>query len=44
MITPEFLTMYLYYITTDYIVQLLIATIFPLLVLGLGIKFMRNLK
>jgi len=32
-----------YYITTSFIVQLVVLVVFPLLVIGLGVKFMRNL-
>lgn len=39
----NFLPTTIHLIATDLIVQLVIAVVFPLLVIGLGVKFMRNL-
>jgi len=43
MITSSFLPLTIWLLATDLIVQLVVAIVFPLLVIGLGIKFMRNI-
>lgn len=39
----SFVTATIYLVTTSLIPQIIVGVVFPMLVLGLGIKFMRNL-
>lgn len=43
MITASFLPQTIWLLMTDLTVQLIIGVVFPMLVIGLGIKFMRNI-
>lgn len=42
MIDYSFLPVSIWLLTTDLFVKLIVATVFPALVIGLGVKFMRN--
>jgi len=44
MIGSSYIIESLYIITTDLVVQLIVAIVFPLLVIGLAVKFMRNMS
>lgn len=43
MIDASFLPQTIWLLATDLIVQLIIGVVFPMLVIGLGVKFMRNI-
>jgi len=43
MITASFLPVSIWLLATNLIINLVVGIVFPLLVIGLGIKFMRNI-
>jgi len=43
MITASFLPQTIWLLTTDLVVQLIVGVVFPMLVIGLAVKFMRNI-